>query len=61
MRVQNNTDCDFREYLLSIGDATHPRVADFSDNVIEIPKEIQHAGDWRKFNSTRLVQHTDQN
>jgi len=47
MRVHNNTECDFREYLLSIGDATHPRMNDLKDNVVEIPKEIQHAGDYK--------------
>jgi len=45
MSVQNNNDTDFRDYLLSIGDATLSPIADLNDNVIEIPEEIQHAGD----------------
>jgi len=47
VRVQNNNDTDFRDYLLSISDATLPPIADLNDNVIEIPKEIQHAGDYK--------------
>ena len=47
MRVQNNNDTDFRDYLLSISDATHSPIADLNDNVIEIPEEIQHAGDYK--------------